>query len=78
LGARSTNATHCPNANVALLRTPLSFYSDFSFTGNIVVVDAPPFPTFKDQCKNGGWRNFGSAFRNQGQCVAFVERGPKP
>jgi hypothetical protein len=27
-------------------------------------------------CRHGGWRAFG--FRNQGQCIAFVERGPKP
>lgn len=32
-------------------------------------------PTTKQQCKNGGYRAFG--FKNQGQCVAFVERGPK-
>ena len=29
-------------------------------------------PTSKDQCKKGGWRNFGGRFRNQGQCVAFA------
>jgi hypothetical protein len=46
--------------------------------GDIVITDAQPFPTSKDQCKNGGWRNYGDTFRNQGQCVAFVERGPKP
>ena len=46
-------------------------------TGDIVVTDAPPVPTTKGQCKNGGWRSFGSAFQNQGQCVAFVNRGPK-
>jgi hypothetical protein len=34
-------------------------------------------PTSKDQCKNGGWRNFPN-FKNQGQCIAFVERGPGP
>jgi hypothetical protein len=47
-------------------------------TGDITIIDGHQFPTSKDQCKNGGWRNFGSTFRNQGQCVAFVERGPKP
>jgi hypothetical protein len=46
--------------------------------GDIVVVDAQPFPTSKEQCKNGGWRDFGETFKNQGQCVAFVQRGPKP
>jgi hypothetical protein len=46
--------------------------------GDIVVVDAPPLPTSKEQCKHGGWRTFGDTFKNQGQCVAFVQRGPKP
>jgi hypothetical protein len=46
--------------------------------GDLVVRDAPALPTSKDQCKNGGWRDFGDTFKNQGQCVAFVERGPKP
>jgi uncharacterized delta-60 repeat protein len=32
-------------------------------------------PTSKDQCKNGGWRNF-SQFKNQGQCIVFVNHGP--
>jgi hypothetical protein len=41
--------------------------------GDITVVDAPSLPTAKDQCRSGGYRQFG--FRNQGQCVAFVERG---
>ena len=45
--------------------------------GNIVVTDAPSFPTSKEQCNNGGWRNFGATFKNQGQCVAFIQRGPK-
>jgi len=47
-------------------------------TGDITVVDAPPLPTSKEQCKNGGWRTFG-AFRNQGDCVSFVAtRGKNP
>jgi hypothetical protein len=37
---------------------------------------APPAPRSNEQCKNGGWAQFG--FKNQGQCVAFVQRGPKP
>jgi hypothetical protein len=39
--------------------------------GDIVVVDAPPLPTSKEQCKNGGWQDFGM-FENQGDCVSFV------
>jgi hypothetical protein len=46
--------------------------------GDVVVVDAPALPTSKEQCKNGGWRAFSDTFTNQGQCVAFVQRGPKP
>jgi hypothetical protein len=46
--------------------------------GDIVVTDALPFPTAKAQCKNGGWRNYGPTFKNEGQCVAFVQRPTKP
>jgi hypothetical protein len=35
----------------------------------------PEGPTSKEQCKKGGYEEFD--FKNQGQCVAFVERGPK-
>ena len=31
----------------------------------------PPAPTSKELCKDGGWRNY-PQFKNQGQCVAFV------
>jgi hypothetical protein len=34
-------------------------------------------PTRKEECKKDGWRNFGSKFKNQGQCVAFVEHGQR-
>jgi len=33
-------------------------------------------PVTKDDCKDNGWRRFG--FRNQGQCIASLKRGPKP
>jgi hypothetical protein len=39
--------------------------------GDLVVTDAPPLPTSKDQCKNGGWQSYG-VFKNQGDCVSFV------
>ena len=42
--------------------------------GDITVVDAPPLPASKDQCKNGGWRSYG-VFKNQGDCVSFVASG---
>ena len=38
-------------------------------------IQAPP--SNKNQCKNGGWKLFTlSRFRNQGECVSFVERNP--
>jgi hypothetical protein len=46
------------------------------FSGDIVVVDAQPFPISKDQCKNGGWHAYG-VFKNQGDCVSFVATGGK-
>jgi hypothetical protein len=45
-------------------------------SGDLVVHDALPL-TSKDQCKDGGWRDFtddeGRPFGNQGECVAFVQ-----
>jgi hypothetical protein len=35
-----------------------------------------PVPTSKDQCKSGGWRNYG-VFKNQGDCVSYVATGGK-
>ena len=61
-------ATVCP-ANPSIAVSPI-------FGGDITVHDAPSFPIAKGQCKNGDWHNF-PAFKNQGQCIAFVEQGPK-
>jgi hypothetical protein len=58
--------TVCP-ANPPTVLSPI-------FGGDITVHDAVPLPTSKDQCKDGGWREF-PEFKNQGQCIAFVERG---
>jgi hypothetical protein len=45
-------------------------------SGDLVVHDALPLIS-KDQCKDGGWRDFsddeGHPFDNQGQCVTFLE-----
>jgi hypothetical protein len=76
--------TDCP---ATLVRLSQDFYRKFAvpatsvlpqYQQDYVVADAQPLPTSKDQCKNGGWRNYGSTFKNQGQCVAFVQHGPKP
>jgi hypothetical protein len=36
----------------------------------------PAEPGSKKDCENGGWRSF-AQFKNQGECVSFVQRGPK-
>jgi hypothetical protein len=61
--------------NCSLTPPPATF---FFAASDITVTDVQPLPTSKEQCKNGGWRDFGDMFKNQGQCVAFVQRGPKP
>jgi hypothetical protein len=45
-------------------------------SGDLTVTDAPPSPTTKDQCKNGGWRTYG-VFKNQGECISFIATGGK-
>jgi hypothetical protein len=39
---------------------------------NVAIQSVRLLPTSKDQCKKGGWRTFGSVFKNQGDCVSFV------
>jgi hypothetical protein len=42
--------------------------SDFAFKTYVLVA-----PTSKQQCKKGGWKRFANpSFKNQGQCVAYV------
>ena len=39
-------------------------------------IDDTPPPTNKDQCKKGGWASFDNpAFRNQGDCIQYVNTG---
>jgi hypothetical protein len=48
--------------------------SNITFNGVVqvpVVVSGPP--TKKSDCKHGGWKSFTNpTFKNQGQCVAYV------
>jgi hypothetical protein len=50
--------------------------SQISTTNNVVPTNVP---TNKDQCMNGGWatlmRSDGSGFKNQGDCIQFVNTG---
>jgi DNA-binding beta-propeller fold protein YncE len=53
-------------------KTPPSVPTGGGSTG-IAVASTPRVPTSKEQCKNGGWRDF-PGFKSQGQCIAFVNR----
>lgn len=43
-----------------------------AFTFDETTYDFEVRPTSKDDCKNGGWMNYGTTFGNQGDCVSFV------
>ncbi len=44
----------------------------------VAKLNIPSSPINKDQCKNGGWKNFNNpTFKNEGQCVSFVEHHKK-
>jgi len=57
------------------------------FAGDVLALDNQrtgslpwrPFPTDKDQCKNGGWQSLsradGTTFKNQGDCIQYVNTG---
>ena len=41
-------------------------------------LQVPTAQVAKDQCKNGGWRNFTTpSFKNQGDCVSYFATGGK-
>ncbi|MEX2372839.1 MAG: hypothetical protein WD800_03475, partial [Dehalococcoidia bacterium] len=46
---------------------------------SVLVEETPDTPDAKDACKKGGWstleRADGSTFKNQGQCIKFVNTG---
>ena len=47
----------------------------FSFGLSTITYTIQLDPTTKDQCMNGGWRDF-PEFKNQGQCIALVNHAP--
>ena len=51
--------------------TQVAFIQGFSCPSGIAIVQLAP--RNKDDCKNGGYQRFGAlGFRNQGQCVKYV------
>ena len=50
--------------------------SNPAFVLDISATLTPALPSTKDNCKSGGWPDFG-VFKNQGDCVSFVATGGK-
>jgi hypothetical protein len=57
---------------------PVTFTATITWEGGVLTeslfVDCS-VPASKEDCMNGAWTDFPD-FKNQGQCVAFVERSP--
>jgi hypothetical protein len=62
----------------ALLLGPLDCSIYYDNTGSLTAT-VTLFPTSMDACKNGGWGNLteqdGTPFKNQGDCVSYVNTG---
>lgn len=46
-------------------------------TAGETVYDFEPVPQSKDDCAAGGWQDYGTQFKNQGQCVKFIAAGKR-
>jgi len=42
---------------------------------DLVIVPVGAVPTVKVECKEDGWQSFDSSFKNQGDCIQFVNTG---
>ena len=77
----------CPNAvvagfgvNIGTFNPSYDVYTDlFNFNGTTYDFEPYLVPTNKDQCKDGGFltakRADGSSFKNQGDCIQYVNTG---
>ena len=59
-----------PSVGAALTVGDIGRFFDLNLSANLVTG-----PTGKADCKNGGWRDFGDMFKNQGQCVTLFDDG---
>jgi hypothetical protein len=77
----------CPNAvvegfgvNIGTFNPSYNVYTDlFDFNGTTYDFEPYEVASNRDQCKNGGFltlkRNDGSGFKNQGDCIQYVNTG---
>jgi hypothetical protein len=66
----STISDHSVDGRFSYELLLTQFGASTQFIQNQSVV-RPSGPTSKEQCTNGGWRNF-TGFKNQGDCVSWV------
>ena len=73
--ALSTISEHSVDGRFSyeLLLTQFGASTQFIQSQSVVL---PSGPTSKEQCRNGGWRNF-PGVQNQGDCISFVATGGK-
>jgi len=83
----STLSAACPNAvavqfgvNVGSNNPSYDVYTDLvNFNGTTYDFEPYQVATNANQCKNGGWQSYtrgnGSTFRNQGDCIQYVNTG---
>lgn len=57
----------------------VTVFSLVSLPGSALAAVTPPppssEPTTVEECKKGGWQNYGGLFKNQGDCVSYVVTG---
>jgi hypothetical protein len=83
----ATLQTICPNAvvvgfgvNIGTFNPAYDVYTDLvNFNGTTYDFEPYQVANDKDQCKNGGYKNVrradGSSFKNQGDCIQYVNTG---
>jgi hypothetical protein len=68
----NSNAGYCSTGAVDTFRLDTGCWGGFQPAFKVDASTAAALPTSKDQCMKDGWKNYGTTFKNQGDCVSFV------
>lgn len=74
----ASNSFQVATAGELYLGVNDNFFGDNSgaWSASVTITSPPPAPAIVEQCKKGGWSTFTNpSFKNQGDCVSFVETG---
>jgi hypothetical protein len=77
--------TACPNALVKSIGVNVGSYNPsydvetdgVAFNGTTYNFELDKKATNKDQCKKNGWKDYGTTYKNQGDCVSSIVANPK-